>query len=99
MRTFVSTFANSKFQMVQFIPLVVIPQIFFSGLISLDSMANWVKGIAHIFPLSYGGEALTNIMIKGQGWQDNEFDLGMLVIFIIGFTILNIIGLKRYRKV
>lgn len=67
MRTFVSTFANSKFQMVQFIPLVVIPQIFFSGLISLDSMANWVKGIAHIFPLSYGGEALTNIMIKGQG--------------------------------
>lgn len=35
---FVTTFANSEFQMVQFIPLVVIPQVFFSGLIPLDSI-------------------------------------------------------------
>lgn len=37
-----STFANSEFQMMQFIPIVVIPQVFFTGIISLDSMANWV---------------------------------------------------------
>ena len=99
MGIFVSTFANSEFQMVQFIPLVVIPQVFFSGLIPLDSMASWVRNIAYIFPLRYAGEALTAIMIKGQGWSEISLDLGMLVVFIVGFTLLNIVGLRRYRKV
>ncbi|MDN6720927.1 MAG: ABC transporter permease, partial [Staphylococcus equorum] len=54
---FVSTFANSEFQMVQFIPLVVIPQVFFSGLIPLDSIANWVSAIGYVFPLRYAGDA------------------------------------------
>lgn len=96
---FVSTFASSEFQMVQFIPLVVVPQVFFSGLIALDSMADWVRYISYIFPLSYAGNALTNIMIKGQGWNEISFDLGILMLFILVFTFLNIIGLKRYRKV
>lgn len=96
---FVSTFASSEFQMVQFIPLIVIPQVFFSGLIPLDTMADWVRDLAYIFPLSYAGNALTNIMIKGQGWENIWLDLAVLVLFIAVFTILNIIGLKRYRKV
>lgn len=99
MGIFISTFANSEFQMIQFIPLIVLPQIFFSGLIPLDYLASWIKNIAYIFPLSYGGKALTNIMIKGAGWHDIYGDLGILVLFIVVFTILNIIGLKRYRKV
>lgn len=31
-----STLANSEFQMMQFIPIVVVPQVFFSGIIPLD---------------------------------------------------------------
>ncbi|MDN6840774.1 MAG: ABC transporter permease [Staphylococcus equorum] len=96
---FVSTFANSEFQMVQFIPLVVIPQVFFSGLIPLDSIANWVSAIGYVFPLRYAGDALTNVMIKGQGFEFIWFDIVILLLFILIFTILNIIGLKRYRKV
>uniref|UniRef100_UPI0025F780D5 ABC transporter permease n=1 Tax=uncultured Enterococcus sp. TaxID=167972 RepID=UPI0025F780D5 len=99
MGIFVSTFANSEFQMMQFIPIVVIPQIFFSGLIPLDSMASWIKTISYLFPLTYGGQALSNIMIKGQGWADIYLDLSILCLFIVGFTCLNIVGLKRYRKV
>lgn len=99
MGIFVSTFANSEFQMIQFIPLVVIPQVFFSGLIPLESMASWVRNLSYIFPLSYAGNALTNIMVKGQGLSDIYSDLAVLVFFIAVFTVLNIIGLKRYRKV
>lgn len=99
MGIFVSTFASSEFQMIQFIPLVVIPQIFFSGLISLDTMAPWARYLSHIFPLSYGGDALTAIMIKGQGWETIKFDLLILILFITTFTLLNITGLKKYRKV
>lgn len=99
MGIFVSTFASSEFQMVQFIPLIVIPQVFFSGLIPLDTMANWVRGLAYIFPLSYAGNALSAIMIKGQGIETIGPDLMILVLFIAVFTALNIIGLRRYRKV
>lgn len=96
---FVSTFANSEFQMVQFIPLVVIPQIFFSGIIPLNTMADWVQKVGYIFPLSYAGNALTAIMIKGQGFDHIWLDFLILGLFVLVFTILNVIGLKKYRKV
>ncbi|MGX2945827.1 ABC transporter permease [Enterococcus alishanensis] len=96
---FVSTFASSEFQMMQFLPIVVIPQIFFSGIISLDSMASWVKGLSYIFPLTYEADALSSVMLKGQGWSYIRFDLSILSVFIIVFTFVNIIGMKRYRKV
>lgn len=99
MGIFVSTFANSEFQMIQFIPIVVIPQIFFSGIIPLESMNPWVRNIGYLFPLNYAGKALTNVMIKGQGLTDIWIYLVILALFVIGFTLLNILGLKRYRKV
>lgn len=99
MGIFVSTFASSEFQMVQFIPLIVIPQVFFSGLIPLDTMADWVRYLSYIFPLSYAGNTLTAVMIKGQGWENIWPNLAILVLFIAGFTLLNITGLKKYRKV
>ena len=40
-----STLAKSEFQMMQFLPLVIMPQLFFSGIIPLDSMADWVQHI------------------------------------------------------
>ncbi|EJR49472.1 DrrB family ABC transporter efflux protein [Bacillus cereus VD102] len=36
--TFLSAYANNEFQMIQFIPLVIVPQIFFSGLFPIESM-------------------------------------------------------------
>lgn len=99
MGIFISTFANSEFQMIQFIPLIAVPQVFFSGIFPLENMPNWLSNIGYLFPLRYAGDALTNIMIKGQGWAHIWLDLLILVLFITVFIILNIIGLKRYRKV
>ncbi len=62
---FVSTFASSEFQMMQFIPLVVIPQIFFAGIIPIDTMANWDQTVGKFLPLTYAGDALTSGMFKG----------------------------------
>ncbi|HGO3719730.1 TPA: ABC transporter permease, partial [Staphylococcus aureus] len=99
MGIFISTFANSEFQMIQFIPLVAVPQVFFSGIFPLENMPDWLGNIGYIFPLRYAGDALTNVMIKGQGWSNIWFDLLILMIFIMAFIILNIVGLKRYRQV
>ena len=94
-----STFANSEFQMMQFIPLVVVPQIFFTGLIPVDNMANWLQNVAHIMPLYYGAQSLQGIMVKGYAFSDIQFNLIILLLFAIVFSILNILGLKRYRKI
>lgn len=99
MGIFISTFANSEFQMIQFIPIVAIPQVFFSGIFPLENMPNWLSNIGYLFPLRYAGNALTNIMIKGQGWHNIWFDILIVALFIIVFITLNIVGLKRYRKV
>lgn len=94
-----STLAKSEFQMMQFIPLVVMPQLFFSGLIPLENMANWVQIIGKILPLSYSGHALSQIILWGNGWDKMIGDLGILMLFLVVLTALNIIVLKRYRKV
>ncbi|MBC8830475.1 ABC transporter permease, partial [Escherichia coli] len=46
-----STFANNEFQIVQFIPIVIVPQVLFCGIFPLDGMADWLVWIAHIMPL------------------------------------------------
>ncbi|MGT2907326.1 ABC transporter permease [Streptococcus dentiloxodontae] len=94
-----STFAKSEFQMMQFIPVVVLPQIFFSGIVPLEGMGSWGQAIGKILPLSYSGEALTKIVMYGKGITDISFDILILLVFLILLTIANIIGLKRYRKV
>lgn len=94
-----STFANSEFQMVQFIPVVIIPQIFFSGIIPMDSMASWIKDISYIIPIKYSGDAVTGIMMQGKNLSSFGLDIGVLLIFLVVLTILNVKGLKRYRKV
>ncbi|MFT8510441.1 MAG: ABC transporter permease [Lacticaseibacillus paracasei] len=96
---FISTFANSEFQMMQFIPLIVVPQIFFAGLVPVDGMASWLQAIAHIMPLYYGANAMTAVVTKGAGLGDIGVNLLILVGFMVVLTMLNIVGMKRYRKV
>lgn len=96
---FMSTFAKSEFQMIQFIPIIVIPQIFFSGIISLSAMAKWAQWLADILPMKYAASALTDVIMKGYGFKQIIGELLILIIFVAVLTIGNIMGLKRYRKV
>ncbi|MFC4402917.1 ABC transporter permease [Gracilibacillus xinjiangensis] len=93
-----SSFASSEFQMVQFIPVAVIPQIFFSGVLPLEGMADWLQVIAKVMPLYYAADALKGVMYKGLGFAEISGDLLILVIFAIIFILLNLVALKKYRK-
>lgn len=94
-----STLAQSEFQMMQFIPIIIVPQVFFSGIIPLDSMANWIQSMGKFLPLYYAGHALSEIVLQGTSILNLESDLFVLLIFLSILTVLNIVGLKRYRKV
>ena len=94
-----STLAKSEFQMMQFIPLVIIPQLFFSGIIPLSSMGDWAQTVGKFLPLAYSGNAMSQIILYGRGIGDILPNIGLLLIFLVILTVLNIVGLRRYRKV
>jgi ABC-2 type transport system permease protein len=97
--TFLSAFANSEFQMIQFIPLVIVPQVFFSGLFSLDSMSPWLSWITHITPLKYGADALRDVMIRGGGWSSISFDVYILLSLSFVFMAANVLALRKHRRI
>lgn len=97
--TLLSAFANSEFQMIQFIPLVIVPQVFFSGLFDLESISPWLRWITHITPLKYGADALRGIMIRGEGWNGIALDVYVLAGLSLVFMFANVLALRKHRKI
>lgn len=97
--TFLSAFANTEFQMMQFIPLVIVPQVFFSGLFDLDSMSRWLRWLAHLMPLKYGADAMRNVMVRGQGWDSIATDIFVLLGLSLFFMAANVLALRKHRKI
>lgn len=93
-----STFAASEFQMVQFIPIVVLPQVFFAGIVPIDGMADWLQAFGRIMPLYYAADSLKGVMYRGEGFGDIAVNLLILVLFATIFIVLNALALKKYRK-
>jgi len=97
--TLLSAYAQNEFQIFQFIPLIIIPQIFFAGLIELDTMPEWLQALGHILPLYYGSDALRDIMLRGAGWSEVWPDALALVCFSLVFAALNIFALRKHRRI
>ena len=97
--TFLSAYANNEFQMIQFIPLVIVPQIFFSGLFPIESMNKWLQILGKLFPLTYGADAMRQVMIRNQGFTEIALDLTVLLLFSLLFAIGNVFALKKHRKI
>lgn len=91
-----STAAKNEFQMIQFIPIVVVPQVFFTGIFDLSPhMAKFGK----VMPLYYVGDALDKVMLKGLGIETIKHDIFMLLVISGICMILNILLLKKYRRI
>ncbi|MFB6729747.1 ABC transporter permease [Bacillus mobilis] len=97
--TFLSAYANNEFQMIQFIPLVIVPQIFFSGLFPIESMNKWLQILGKLFPLTYGADAMRQVMIRNQGFTEIALDITVLLIFSLLFAVGNVFALKKHRKI
>ncbi len=97
--TLLSAFARNEFQLFQFIPIIIIPQILFCGLFNLRETPVVIQMIAKIFPLSYGAEALRDVMLKKQGFMDIYPNLLIMLCFSALFIVLNIQVLRKYRSI
>lgn len=82
----VSAAARNELQAVQFVPLVLLPQIFLSGfLVSLDQLPSLLRPISYVLPLTYANEALRAVMIKGFSLSDPLVirDIAILALFAL----------------
>jgi ABC-2 type transport system permease protein len=63
---FVSAFATTEFQAVQFMPAVVLPQFLLCGLfVARDQMADWLRVVSALLPLTYAYDALAKVAAGG----------------------------------
>jgi len=94
----ISIFANTEFQVVQLIPIAIIPQVFFSGLIPLDTIPYGLGYLGYLMPIFYGCSAIKEVMRFGGGPDAIWPYMLALLGYIIVLSVLNTIALKKYRK-
>ncbi|MGB5101651.1 MAG: ABC transporter permease [Methanothrix sp.] len=94
---FFSNFARSEFQVVQFIPLIITPQIVLCGIWwPLQSVPEFIRPFSYMLPLTYAAHALRSVMLKGAGVADILYpDLLALGIFFLIFFAAATLMLRR----
>jgi len=93
---FISAFAKNEFQMVQFIPLLIVPQVFVCGLLfPVEQMPNYLQWLAKFLPLTYAVDGVRALMLNGKGLVDIGKEIGVLAAYAVVLMILAGISLRR----
>jgi ABC-2 type transport system permease protein len=84
---FISTFARSEAQVFPFIPLIILPSVFFSGLlIDTERLPDWAIWFGHILPIYYSNQIVLDL-VKPEGSLSNNF-FSLTVLFLYGVVLL-----------
>ena len=93
---FCSAFARTEFQAVQFMPVVVIPQLLLCGLfVARDQMAGWLQAISRALPMTYAVEALQEVGAHAQATDTLWRDLGIVAGCVVLALALAAATLRR----
>lgn len=93
-----SAFARTEFQAVQFMPLLVFPQIILGGLfLPRDQMPDALHIISDWLPLSYAIDAVNAVTGGGEQW-DVWRPLLIVLAFTVGFLVLASLTLRRRTR-
>jgi ABC-2 type transport system permease protein len=95
---FLSMFARTEFQAVQFIPLVIVPQVLLSGILfSISSEPKPLQVVSDVLPLTYAVNGLRDVMIKGADltWGSLQLDVAVVAGFIVLLVVAAVATLRR----
>jgi ABC-2 type transport system permease protein len=93
---FVSAFATTEFQAVQFMPAVVFPQLLLCGLfVARDEMAAGLRAASSVLPLTYAFDAIDRVTSDGALGARGAADVAV----IVGCTLLALaLGAATLRR-
>jgi ABC-2 type transport system permease protein len=88
---FLSTFARTEFQILQFIPIVIVPQGLLGGFFwPIEQLPSLLQPVARILPVTYAIDGLRQVMIAGADLSSAKvlMDLGVLAAIAAVFVAL-----------
>jgi ABC-2 type transport system permease protein len=92
---FVSAFARTEFQAVQFLPAIVFPQILLCGLfVPREALPDVLHAVSNVLPLSYAVDAMTHLT-RGTSTSDVWADLLVVLAFALASLGLGAATLRR----
>jgi len=95
---FLSTFARTELQVIQFIPIVIVPQGLLGGIFwPVDTLPELLQPIARLLPVTYAVEGLREVMIGGADLASAtvRLDLAVLVAIAALFVVLAARTIRR----
>jgi ABC-2 type transport system permease protein len=93
-----STFARNEFQVIQFIPIVIIPQALLCGMVwPIKDLPAYLRPFSYIMPLTYANRALSDVMLKGQGLA--AIGPSLLILVALGVVIIALGAVAVRREV
>lgn len=96
MGIFASAFARTELQVIQFIPILLVPQILLGGMFwAVDTLPPVLHQLAYVMPLTYANFALKDVMLKGFGLSQIWPDLLALVAFAIAMVAAAAFSLRQ----
>jgi ABC-2 type transport system permease protein len=95
---FISTFTRSEFQVLQFIPIIVVPQGLLGGIFwPVSSLPDALEPVARVMPLTYAVEGLREVLVKGSdlGSPTLQLDLGVLAAVAVLLVVVATLTIRR----
>jgi len=93
-----SFYARNELQVVQFMPLVLVPQVFLGGLIwPVQTMWTPLRWFSQLLPLTHSTVALRAVMVGGEGFGDIAGRLLALLAFSVAMVAVGVLALRKQR--
>jgi ABC-2 type transport system permease protein len=95
---FLSTFARTELQIIQFIPLVLAPQFLLSGVVfPVSSLPGIIQPLAPFLPLTYAIDGLRQVFIRGADLSVRALQVDLLVLAVIAvfFAVVASLTIRR----
>ena len=93
---FVSAFARTEFQAVQFMPLVLVPQLLLCGLIvAVDDLPTVLRWLARALPLTYAVDATREVIHSATTTAAFRADVALLAAYALALLALGAGTLRR----
>ncbi len=93
---FMSAFAKSEFQAVQFMPAVILPQLLTCGLfVARDQMAKPLQWFANVMPLTYSVDALKQVTMSTTWTHTLTRDLTVVAAYTVAALVLGALTIRR----